>query len=259
MPIKTESIYILVVIAMLGAFLLVLLTILLQIRTQNKMLAQKRQIAEAELIHQQELIRTFIVSQENERKRIGMDLHDEVGTALSSLRMYMEQLTALDASAAKKEAKQKIDTIIQNVRNISHNLSPFIKGAYGFMDALEDLAETLRHSGQIDAVIDFNGIEDFDFIGDDHKLALYRILSELINNTLKHAQATALHVEFSRKNGNLQIEYSDNGKGITGPQKKQQGIGLMNIESRLRMMNASYSHPATPAGGFSMVLLIPCK
>lgn len=257
MPIKTESIYILVVIAMLGAFLLVLLTILLQIKTQNKMLAQKRRIAEAELMYQQELIRTFIVSQESERRRIGMDLHDEVGTALSSLRMYMEQLTTQDASVVKKEARHKIDTIIQNVRNISHNLSPFLKGAYGFMDALEDLVETLQRSGQIDAVVAFGGLEDFDFMSDDHKLALYRILGELINNTLKHAQATALRVEFSRKNGILQIEYSDNGKGITGPQKKQQGIGLMNIESRLRMMNASYSHPATPAGGFSMLLFIP--
>lgn len=254
MQVNTENIYILVVIAMLGSFLLVLLTIVLQIRTQNKVLAQKRQIAEAELTHQQALIRTFIVSQENERKRIGMDLHDEVGTALSSLRMHIEMVAD---TGFKKDTKTQIDTIIRSVRNISHNLSPFLKGAYGLLDALEDLVEGLNRTGGINASINFNGMEDFDFLNDDSKLALYRVLSELINNTLKHAAATALSVQFKLGNAQLHISYSDNGKGITAPQKKQQGIGLMNIESRVRMMNATCAMPAMPGKGFSMEILIP--
>lgn len=254
MQINSENIYILVIIAMLGTFLLVLLTILLQVRNQNNMLAQKRQLAEAELTHQRELISTFIVSQENERKRIGMDLHDEVGTALSSLRMQIEQVT--DATL-KQNTKLQIDTIIYSVRNISHNLSPFLKGAYGLMDALEDLIDGLNSTGHIEASITFSGITDFEFLNEDAKPAIYRVLSELINNTVKHAAASALSVHFERDEAALRISYSDNGKGITALQTKQQGIGLMNIESRVRMMNATYTLQAQPGNGFFMEIMIP--
>lgn len=254
MQITNENIYILVVIAMLGTFLLVLLTILLQVKNQNKMLAQKRQLVEAELTHQQELINTFIISQEKERRRIGMDLHDEVGTALSSLRMHIEQVVD---SGLQQNTKLQIDTIIYSVRNISHNLSPFLKGAYGLIDALEDLMDGLNHTGRIKASISFSSMEDATFLHEDYRLAIYRVLSELINNTLKHAAATALSVHFKREATVLHISYSDNGKGITTPQIKQQGIGLMNIESRVRMMNATYTLPAQPGKGFAMEILIP--
>src|ERR1700761_7969157 len=90
----TENIFIIVALGMVVMVLLVVSFILINSRGQNKMLRQRQQMQQAELAHQKELLQTVINSQEAERKRIGQDLHDDVGTALSSLRLTIEMLHA---------------------------------------------------------------------------------------------------------------------------------------------------------------------
>src|SRR4051812_1076370 len=172
-----DNIFFLVIIAMVGVFLLILLVILLQIHTRNKILVQQKQMAEADMQHKEQLMHVFITSQEAERKRIGMDLHDEVGSALSALRIFTAQAPyrdGPDADTYRTQNKAVIDTIIQNVRSISHNLSPFIKGAYGLMEALLDICDRTNKSGTITAILDHTNIEDLSFLSDDTALALYR-------------------------------------------------------------------------------------
>src|SRR5687767_11363040 len=88
-----DNIYLLLIIGMFGTVLLVVIFILINIRSKNKLLRQQRKTQEAALQHQKDLLHATINSQEEERKRIGSDLHDEVGSALSTLRMYIQKFT----------------------------------------------------------------------------------------------------------------------------------------------------------------------
>src|SRR5688572_16798827 len=145
----TDNIHLLVIIAMVGAAFLVVSFILIVIYNNNKLLKQKRKMQEAELNHQKDLLYAVIDSQEKERQRIGMDLHDEVGSSLSSLRMIMEGFIEKvkdkpDAETFCTQSKKIIDDVITNVRAISHDLSPLGKGTYDFTDALKDLQDRIN-------------------------------------------------------------------------------------------------------------------
>lgn len=258
-----DNIYILVAGAMIGIFFIVFLMIFLQIKTQNRILQQKKTIAESRIQHQNELARILIISQEDERKRIGMNLHDEVGTALSSLRMLLEKMN----DGNEKEplhnltlsGKRSIDNIINNVRRISHNLSPFTKNAYELADALDDLCEQINSANGLLAAIDYNSIQKFDFLEEDSQLALYRILSELINNTIKHASATSLRISFLNTGSLLMVNYSDDGIGMVNTGGSKNGIGMANIESRCNLMKAVFSIRDNKTKGFGIEIKIPVK
>lgn len=243
----TDDIPLLVILSMTGTALLVICFILLYIRNQNKLLLQKKKLQEAEIKYQKELLHAVITSQEQERKRIGMDLHDEVGSALSSLRMIVGNFTAggnrsSEADSFNQQCKRIIDRVITDVRNIAHNLSPLTKGVYGFADAIEDLCDSINQSGKIQVSLGLPANGVLSKLDDTTALALYRVLAELINNTIRHAQAQNIALSFALKENQLIIDYTDDGQGlpeIAGAAGK--GMGMRNIESRLGIIGAEYS------------------
>ncbi|MET0394829.1 MAG: histidine kinase [Chitinophagaceae bacterium] len=241
----TDNIPLLVVLAMTGTALLVICFILLNIRQQNRLLLQKRRLQEAEIRYQKELLHAVIASQEQERRRIGMDLHDEVGSALSSLRMILGNWSGPGDAAAtaglQQQCKKIIDRVITDVRNISHNLSPLTRGVYGFSDAIEDLCDGVNQSGQLQVALQLDANGALNRLDDTAALALYRVVAELINNTIKHAGAREISLSFFIDNEQLAIDYADDGKGLPpAPDGRAGGMGMRNIESRLGMIGAAY-------------------
>lgn len=249
----TDNMPLLVILAMSGTSLLVVCFILFSIRNQNKLLRQKRKMQEAELRYQKELLHAVINSQEQERSRIGMDLHDEVGSALSSLRMIIGNFAGAgavtEAEGLHRQCKQIIDRVITDVRNISHNLSPLTRGVYGFSDAIEDLCDNVNRSGTIQLMLRLNANGALSGLNDTAALALYRVIAELINNTIKHAEAQTIELSFSTDSGRLLIDYRDDGKGLPqGNEAAGNGMGMRNIESRLGMIGAGYTLQDTRPG-----------
>ena len=253
----TENIYMLVLLGMIGMMLLVVAFILINSRGQNKMLRQRQQMQQAELAHQKDLLHTVIDSQEAERKRIGQDLHDDVGTALSSLRMTIEMLHAGQAAAEEEKyvslSKDIIDKVIKDVRHISHNLSPPMLSYYGLVPAIEEKCAFINQSGQLKIELIDEAGQALQQPAFEVLLAFYRVLEELINNTIKHAGATKGAIKFSTENATgIVIDYIDNGKGI-GKNLKKKGMGLQNIESRLTVVGANYTI-AAEGEGFNMLI-----
>lgn len=250
--------YYLVVVGMLGVFLLIALMIMLQVRNQNKLLHQQRKMSEAEISHQKDLLQSVITSQEAERQRIGSDLHDEVGSVLSSLRLLIEKHIHTDSpeDVFGKQSKQLIDRVITNVRQISHNLSPRISGSYGFFDAVHELADTVNQSGTLRLNLNFDESIAETPIPEHAAMALYRVLAEMINNTIKHAKATGIIINVAVNDGKMNIRYSDDGIGLPKEKQPGRGMGMQNIESRLNMINASWQLPDM-AKGFAMDLSVP--
>lgn len=249
--------YQLIVAGMVFSLLIALAVVLFYIRYRRRLTVQELEMSRAEIAHQKELLRAIIRSQEEERKRIGMNLHDEVGTALSALRIMLERQDPAESGNRELALKCRsiIDRVIADVRNISHDLSPIRTGTYDFTDALEDLCETVNQSGKLHIDLQMDAPEALKRLEENDVLALYRVLSELVNNTIRHAKASSITLGFSSAPGSLHIHYRDNGIGLPAIAGRKNGMGMQNIESRLNMIGAAFTIDEMP-GGFGMQLKI---
>jgi len=246
---------------LLAALLAISIYFYTQKAKRNKMIvAQKMQ--EAEISHQKELLQSVITSQETERKRIGMDLHDEVGAALSTLRIKIERNAGEDEKAEEvaAEFKSDIDKVIAKMRNISHSLSPRISGNFGFYDAVYELSDNVNRSGKINMLVDFDEEKLPVFNNEQVPMAIYRVLSELINNTLKHAAAKNIYLDIDVSDDAMEIQYRDDGIGIAEKEPGVlKGIGMQNIESRLSIIGAVWQIQHPPESGYAIVISVPLK
>jgi signal transduction histidine kinase len=257
----TDNIFFLVLLAMIGSAFLVGSFIFMSIYNSNKLLMQKRKLQEAEINYQKELLYAVIESQEKERQRIGMDLHDEVGAMLSALQLitetFINKLHHLpEVNAFSAQSRSIIDTVITSVRNISHDLSPLKKGSYDLMDAIEDIKDRLDQTGKIKIIVKNDSIH-LTNLTHTISLAMYRVIAELVNNTIKHANAQQIMLLISEEENRLLFHYSDDGTGIRHDRIDfRQGIGMKNIESRLVMIGAAFEMIPKATKGFEITIAI---
>jgi signal transduction histidine kinase len=256
----TDNIFFLVLLATIGSALLVVSFIFITVYNSNKLLKQKRKLQDAEINYQKELLYAVIDSQEKERQRIGMDLHDEVGATLSALRIIIENFTdtmkALPgADLFSVQSKSIIDTVITSTRNISHDLSPLRKGSYDLLDALDDVKDRLNQTGKIQMTLQNESMQLAN-LNNTISLALYRVFAELVNNTIKHAGAQQITLMIAEAEERILFHYKDDGTGIQQNVKTvREGIGMRNIESRLRMIGATFEMKEK-SRGFEMTIVL---
>jgi len=252
------NIYVLVTVVVTGIFLLVISLLFLHVHRKNR-LKQQQFLQQTEIMYQQKLISSIFESQEKERMRIGRDLHDSVGVALSSLSLIIEGLDEAIAQgnlrSFKASCKTVIDKIIADTRNIAHNLSPGILSLYGFFEAVAELADMVEKSGKMSVTLDNQAEDILSQLPFQTTLSVYRVLEELFNNTIRHAHATAIRICFRQENGQLFISYEDDGRGLGRDAGK--GTGLLNIQNRLKALSATYEIQPASGKGFSIRINIP--
>ncbi|ASZ12966.1 hypothetical protein KTO58_09515 [Chitinophaga pendula] len=256
-----DNVFLLVLISMGGVCLLIVLFVLVFARYQGRLLRQQERLHAERMKHQQELLEVLIQSQEEERRRIGRDLHDEVGNALSNLRLTVDVFSArvptADAMVAfTRDCKQTIDRVIKDVRAISHDLSPVTLELLGLEEAIAEQAETISRSGKIKAHFENQAGQCVNRLSDNQALACYRVLCELLTNTVRHAGASEINILFSDDGNHFSIRYHDNGKGLL-QNNSSKGMGMQNIESRLSAIHAIFELSAVNAGYFSMEIKLP--
>lgn len=227
---------------MSASFLLCIGVLLFYLKFRKNIMQQQYQMKVAEMNHQKDLLHAIIRSQEDERKRIGMDLHDEIGASLSAIKLMLQ---------LQKNVSNDLDHVIHSVRNISHNLFPVIVGEYGFSDALHEYCSKLNQI-TFQVRISFQDDESETFLQKENALIVYRIVIELINNTLKHAKAKEISILFYINAAKeFMIDYKDDGIGFTINESiAKKGMGLKNIESRLGILKASMSIEKVTKGSF---------
>jgi len=257
-----DNIYLLVVLGTLGGLLLASSLIFFFIRYQRKLLKQQADMQRAELEHKQRLLNSIIQSQEEERVRISKDLHDHVGSALSTLRLMVSRLSkpGIDADSVKMvadESRKNIDGIIEDVRNVSHSLSPAGLELWGFHEALEAYCEkTAASSGlEIEVIDETSGmLRDMSF---SDALSLFRVVQELMNNTIKHAQASEVVITISATGEEMVLDYKDDGVGVDPEILKRPGIGIYNMANRLSMIHATHEIKSGKGLGYRFTVKIP--
>ncbi len=254
----TDNIVLLVLFAMTATFILATAFVFFFLRYQRRASLQKEAMQRAELEHRSQLLHTVLQSQEDERRRIGRDLHDDVGAALSNLRLVMGTITGGDgAQPGNQVYKPLIDNIITTVRNISHSLMPPGLELFGLEYTLHELCDAFNLSGELKLTLHNMAGDRLDQLGKKASLALYRVIQELLSNTVKHAGAKNVLLCASMEGPLLVVEYSDDGKGMTVGPAERSGMGMQNIESRLGMIYGSYDIISSPGNGFKMTIKLP--
>ncbi len=181
----------------------------------------------------------IVQGQEAERKRIARDLHDGLGgllaTAKIQLKNIQSEIDKLQNLSLMTNAESLIDNAYKEVRRISHDMMPATLVELGFVDAIKDLANQINLSNQI--WVDCEFFSDGQQLNENQSILLYRIIQELINNTLKHANAKHIKIQFSENDNRSLLSYEDDGKGFDmNGIDKDSSLGLKSIESRVNYL-----------------------
>ena len=211
---------------------------------QRKVMRFNQELQRLEDEKQQVLLNASIKFQEEERNRIAADLHDDVGPLLATARLYLnENLVNLDRQTQLQSiynAKQIIDDTIQLIRNISHSLMPPTLKNFGLESAVNDLFQKISGSGSMNASSRFHDYRER--LQAENELIIFRVIQELVNNILKHSNASFIHLTQNTSGNKFFIRLHHDGRGITQADfnklnKSNVGLGLKNIQSRLKVLH----------------------
>lgn len=207
---------------------------------------------------QKERIHAEILIQENERKRIATDLHDSIGPLLSSVKLHINSIDVADAADQQviNNAGKYLDEIIGSMREISYNLLPNTLQRKGLTEAVREFIANLNHKHS--TVFNLY-LKNEISIAPEKEIHVFRILQEIIHNTLKHAGSKTMQIGFGTENGQLLILTRDDGKGfdIEKVKKSTDGFGLKSIESRVDILKGQLDIQSKPAEGTSYFIKIP--
>ena len=233
-------------------------------------LSNHRKIAEQQVIlkeievqqlqQERQLVATnsILKGQEDERTRVARDLHDGLGGLLTGIKLTLNKVKGNvilpeSGALAFTRALSQLDSAINEMRRVAHSMMPEALVRYGLPDALSDFCSDLNESGQMKVRLQLLGMDER--LDSSVEVVLYRIVQELLNNVLKHAQATEAYVQITRTGTTLSLTVEDNGKGFDiGQLNQNKGAGMRNIENRVAYLNGKMDIQSKPNEGTSVYI-----
>ncbi len=218
---------------------------------------RRREKAESEL---RRLSSQLLRAQEEERRHLSRELHDEVGQTLTALGMELGNIEQLRAGSLQefkdhlKEAKRLMQDTLGTVRNIAMGLRPSMLDDSGLAPALRwQTREFSKHTG-IPVAVDLEG--QLDSIGDLQRTCIYRVVQEALTNCARHSQAKNAHLTLRQTSERVKLEVQDDGVGF-GTDASYRGMGLIGIEERVRELGGSVEIVSKPGKGTRLSVEIP--
>ena len=207
-----------------------------------------------ERILRQAFSKQLIETQESERHKISKELHDSVGQNILFIKNQIQKLFA----NTNPTLNQSVDDALEEVRNISKDLYPNQLDQYGLASAIEGLCEKVKESTTIFVSSDVQLYNEK--LSKETKINCYRIVQECLNNTIKHASATAIRITGELVGNTLQLVVQDNGKGFEKSNlflKANSSFGMLNLHERVRILNGKFELETSPGNGTKSMFLIP--
>lgn len=243
----------------IGAIIVILIFLVLIVfnyRQKQKIAKQKIELTnrKIDVILTEQEVKTkdaAIKGQEEERKRISRDLHDQLGGLLATIKLNFQ---APDAPKIAPETLALIDQASSEVRRISHDLASGTISKFGLIPAIDDLCTALNNSGQIAVEFVHFGLNNR--LPQKIELQIYRVIQELTSNVLKHANATEISINLTSFDKELNIVFEDNGVGLK-ENPKSSGIGLKNINQRIDQINGQINFDSFPGRGTTVNISLP--
>jgi len=245
--IRNLYILFLIIFLLLGAILLKVVLRRRKVKHELEIAQQKDKIAQAALI-----------GQEDERKRLSIELHDAIGASLANISLRLNNYLNNDKALPKQleELQTQIDITCKEVRVISHNLSPYKIEQEGLATCILDFVESLNQAKKTQFKAAINLFESE--IPVLTQSFIFRIIQELTNNILKHANAKNGQLNIEQVANNIILQISDNGCGFDYTSKAE-GIGLKNVKNRIAYLNGNLEIVSEPAYGTLFTIEIPLQ
>ena len=210
-----------------------------------------------------DLIGRLIAAQESERVRIARDLHDDVSQQAAALSIMMSGLKRrlsgrpieAELDSALTSMQQTTIALVEEIRHVSHDLHPTVLQHAGLVRALEVFCSEFETLHTVK--ISFTAEGDVGDLEWDASLCLYRVTQEALRNVAKHAEAQHVRVELSRTPRSVHLSISDDGKGFDDTGLRGNGLGLVSIDERVRMLRGTVRIETRPGGGTRMNVDIP--
>jgi len=207
---------------------------------------------------ERQILSAIIRGEERERQRFAREMHDGLGPLLSTIKLYVNELnSSLLTDEERNElithSNELIDEAVSATRTISNNLMPTVIHTYGLFKAVQAFCDKVNKTNRLSIQFEYEGFEQrFD---QDLELILFRVISELINNTIKHASASNVYILLTKREGTLTLMFRDDGVGFNTEEimtNENKGMGLKNIISRIKSINGEYSFSSIPGNGFTI-------
>lgn len=217
---------------------------------------KQQNLLQTEIYKQQEIAtKSVFEGEQNERIRIARDLHDGIGQMLSVVKMNVSTLNPSDKTV--EGTLSLVDKTITELRAISHNLIPEALN-FGLFAALEDICKKINEAGKTQ--VDLNVAQEMDEVPltQQNKLSIYRIVQEVLNNMIKHANASHISIDIKKANENMLIAIKDDGDGFDASKiDDSKGIGWKNISARVHLMDGDMNIKSEKLIGTQIEISIP--
>ncbi|MFT4024630.1 MAG: sensor histidine kinase [Flavihumibacter sp.] len=206
----------------------------------------------------QEKLRAEIETLEKERKRMAADLHDDLGPSLLAIKFQTSSLELSDPDDRETlgQVHQQMDQLLEKIRDIANDILPSALSRKGLIIALQDFTRTVSRNAAMQIHVDTAEIPN---LPPEKTVHLFRILQEIVHNTIKHAGAKNLNITMKMKDELLQIVTTDDGKGFDAVEagSKIRGLGLNNIVSRTEIIGGKLYLDTAPGKGTRFQIDIP--
>ena len=212
-----------------------------KIQTQSQLAKKQEEINTQKvtaLKQEQELnlIKASIAGQDEERKRIAQELHDSIGGNLAGIKLQISSIN--NAENRIKDIVQQLDDTYQLVRDISHTLVPKKYRQHNFIGLIEEYSSNISKTGKIEIVFTPYNTQVLNAVDDTIQMELFKIIQELMTNTLKHAQAKKIDIQINYIENEISLMFEDNGIGFETTTVSE-GIGFKNIKNRVSQLTGN--------------------
>jgi len=232
------------------SFLFCSAILLFYMKYRKNIMQQQYQLKVAETEYQKKLLHSVVEAQEEERKRIAVALHDDMGNRLNILSLLLNN----SGTAGTPDVSGYVSEMIGTVRSISHSLYPVNLENLGLILYIDELIALLSQK----ITVSLHLANDYTRKSVFKEVQLYRIIQEFTTNVVKHSDATEIHIWISDNPKSLLMVLSDNGHSFDYATTRR-GMGLKNIEARIESMNALYKWKNVLGQGSRLIIKIPME
>ena len=235
------------------------LSLLIYLAYKQKQKLQQQRIIELETEKKLTATEAVLKGEEQERTRLAKDLHDGLGGMLSGIKYSLNNikgnliLTPGDALSFERSIDM-LNSSMQEMRRVAHNLMPEALVKFGLDTALKDFCNNINNSGALQVTYQSIGFENAN-VPQTTAITIYRIVQELVNNTIKHASASNAIVQLSKADNIISLTVEDDGKGFDASTlKSATGIGWINIQNRIDFLKGRLDVSSQPGKGTSVLV-----
>jgi signal transduction histidine kinase len=207
------------------------------------------------------VLNAIINTEENERRRFANDLHDGLGPILSTVKMSLSSLGSRisDSSGVVilNNTSHLVNEAINTIKDISNNLSPHVLSNFGLTSAISAFTTKINQTKAIE--IDFKSNMENMRLENDKEVVIYRAVCELINNSIRHSGASRIEIELNKHEKIVTLQFYDNGRGFETSKlnaEDNEGMGLSNIETRVKTVEGVFILESTPGKGTSALIKV---